>query len=148
MRIPTVRNEDMPNKVWIKHNNNYECGISLQAQNHGSGKWYVDSDCSKHMTGDKDAFVNIEKDKGSVLFGNNNSAKVLGKGTVKLGSKNSLAENVLLVDNMKHNLLSISQKCDQGHELIFNAKGCKIRKQGSRKLVATATRTPNNICVR
>ena len=58
------------------------------------------------MTGDKDAFVNIEKDKGSVSFGNNNSARVLGKGTVKLGSKNSLAENVLLVDNMKHNLLS------------------------------------------
>ena len=37
--------------------------------------------------------------------------------------------------------------CDQGHELIFNSKGCKIRKQGSRKLVATATRTPNNIYV-
>ena len=70
MRIPTVRNEDMPTKVWIKHNNNYECGISLQAQNHSSSKWYVDSGFSKHMTGDKDAFVNIEKDKGSVLFGN------------------------------------------------------------------------------
>ena len=37
--------------------------------------------------------------------------------------------------------------CDQGHELIFNSKGCKIRKQGSRKLVAIATRTPNNIYV-
>ena len=37
--------------------------------------------------------------------------------------------------------------CDQGHELIFNSKGCKIRKQGSRKLVATTTRTSNNIYV-
>ena len=37
--------------------------------------------------------------------------------------------------------------CDQGHELTFNSKGCKIRKQGSKKLVATATRTPNNIYV-
>ena len=69
MKIPIVRNEDMPNKVWIKHDNNYEGGIALQAQNHSSGKWYVDSGCSKHMTGNKDAFVNIEKDKGSVLFG-------------------------------------------------------------------------------
>ena len=87
------------------------------------------------MTGDKDAFVNIEKDKGSVSFGNNNLAKVSGKGTVNLGSKNSLAENVLLVDNMKHNLLSVIQMCDQGHELIFKSKGCRIRKQGSGKLV-------------
>ena len=38
-RIPTVKNEDLPNKVWIKHNNNnYECGTALQAQNHSSGK--------------------------------------------------------------------------------------------------------------
>ena len=43
MRISTVRNEDMPKKAWIKHKNNYECGIALQAQNHSSGKWYVDS---------------------------------------------------------------------------------------------------------
>ena len=99
------------------------------------------------MTGNKDDYVNIEKDKGSVSFGNNNSTKVLGKGTVKLGTKNSLAENVLLVDNMKHNLLSVSQMCDSGHEILFNSVGFRIRKQGSRKLVATTTSTPNNIYV-
>ena len=109
----------MSNKVWIKRKNNYECGLTFQAHNYSSGKWYVDSSCSKHMTSEKYDFFNIEKDKGSISFGNNNSAKVLGKGTVKLGSENSLAENVLLVDNMKHNLLSVSQMCDKGHELIF-----------------------------
>ena len=121
----------MPNKVWIKHNNKYECGIALQAQNHGSSKWYVDSGCSKHITCNKDAFINIEKQKGSVSFGNNNSTKVLGKGTINFGSKNSLAENVLLVDNMKHNMLSISHMCDQGHEILFNSRECRIGKQGS-----------------
>ena len=119
MNIPTVRNEDIPNKVQIKNKNSYECGITRQAQNHSFGKWYVDSGFSKHTEGNKDSFVSIEKDKGSVSFGNKNSTKVLGKGTVKLGSKNYLAENVLLVDNMKHNLLSVSHMCDQGHELIF-----------------------------
>ena len=87
MRILAVGNEDMPNKVWIKHKNNYERGIAIEAQNYSSGKWYVDSDCSKHMTCNKYAFVNIEKAKGFVSFGNNNSAKVLGKGIVKLGKK-------------------------------------------------------------
>ena len=108
MKIPTARNEDIPNKVWIKHKNNYKCGIALQAQNHSSGKWYVDSSFSKHMIGNKDDFANIEKDKGSVSFGNKNSTKVLGNGTIKLENKNSLDENVLLVDNLKHNLLSVS----------------------------------------
>ena len=108
MNIPTVRNEEMSNKVWIKCKDNYECGIAFQAQNNSFGEWYVDSDFSKHMIGNKSEFVNIDKEKGFVSFGNNNSTKVLGKGTIKLGRKNSLAENVLLVDNMKHNLLSIS----------------------------------------
>ena len=49
--------------------------------------------------------------------------------------------------NMKHNLLSVSQMCDQGHELLFNSKRYGIRKQGSGKLVATSSRAPNNIYV-
>ena len=89
MNIPIVRNEERSNnqkrehhKVWIKckdNLNNYECGIALQAQNNSFGERYVDSGCSKHMTGNKSAFVNIEKDKGFVSFGNNNSAKYWGK---------------------------------------------------------------------
>ena len=145
MNKPIVRNEEMTNKVWIKHMDNYECGISIQAQNYNFGEWYVDNGFSKHMTSNKSGFVNIEKDKGSVSFENNNSKKVLGKGIVKLGSKNSLAKNVLLIENMKHNLLSVSQMCDQGHEITFNSKGCNIRKKVLGKLVATTTRTPNNI---
>ena len=97
MKLPTVRNEERSNyqkgehhKVWIKRKdnlNNYEYGISLQAQNNSFGEWYVDSGCSKHMIGNKSAFANIEKDIESLSFGNNNSTKVLGKGRVKLGSK-------------------------------------------------------------
>ena len=92
-------------------------------------------------------FFNIENAKGYVSFGNNNSTKLLGKGIVTLGNKKSLAENVLLVDNMNGNLLSVSQMCDQGHEFLFKSEGCKIWKQGSRNLVATTIRTPNNMYV-
>jgi hypothetical protein len=58
-----------------------------------------------------------------------------------------MEENVLLVENMKHNMLSVSQMCDQGHTLLFNSKKCEIRKEGSGKLVATTIRTPNNIYI-
>jgi len=35
--------------------------------------------------------------------------------------------------------------CDQGHVLTFTSKDCKIRREELGKLVATTTRTPNNI---
>ena len=36
--------------------NNEECRVALQAK-HKKHCWYVDSGCSKHMTGDKDKFL-------------------------------------------------------------------------------------------
>jgi hypothetical protein len=48
---------------------------------------------------------------------------------------------------MKHNLLSVSQMCDQGHKVTFDSQKCEIRREGSRKLVSTAARTSNNIYV-
>jgi hypothetical protein len=56
-------------------------------------------------------------------------------------------KNVLLVENLKSNLLSVSQTCDQGHILIFDSKKCEIRKEDSGKLVATATRTPSDVYI-
>jgi hypothetical protein len=48
---------------------------------------------------------------------------------------------------MKHNLLSVSQMCDQGHKVTFDSQKCEIRREGLGKLVSTTTRTSNNIYV-
>ena len=48
---------------------------------------------------------------------------------------------------MKHNLLSMSQMCDQGHKVTFDSQKCEIRKEGSGKLIATVARTSSNIYV-
>jgi hypothetical protein len=96
----------------------------------------------------KTNFLHYEKKKnGSVSFGNDNSSKIIGEGTVRIGNKNEKEQNVLLVEYMKHNLLSVSQICDQGHKLTFDSEKCEIRKEGSGKLVGTAARTSNNIYV-
>ena len=96
------------------------------------------------MTGNKNTFRSLQEKEGTVTFGNDISSKILGKGTVSLGSKDASTKNVLLIENMKHNILSVIQMCDQGHILIFNSKECEIREEGSDILVATTTRTPNN----
>jgi hypothetical protein len=67
-----------------------------------------------------DRFLALKKERdGSISFGNDNSAKIIGKWIVNLGSKDANEEKFLLVEDMKHNLLSISQMCDQGHILVF-----------------------------
>jgi hypothetical protein len=101
---------------------NEECTLALQAKQKKSGR-YVDSGCSKHITGDRDRFLTLRKKRdGSVSFGNDDSSKIIGKGTIRIGNKNTKAKKFILVEDMKHNLLSVSKMCDQGHKVTFDSK--------------------------
>jgi hypothetical protein len=84
------------------------------------------------MKGDEDMFFTLRKERdGPVSFGNDGLARIIGKGTIRIGNKNTKEENVLLVEDMKHNLLIICQMCDQGHKITFDSHKCRIRKVGS-----------------
>jgi hypothetical protein len=62
------------------------------------------------MEGDRNRFLTLKKERdGSVSLGNNHSTKIIGKGTIKLGRKDAIVESVLLVEDMKKNMLSVSQ---------------------------------------
>ncbi|GJS63726.1 hypothetical protein Tco_0678290, partial [Tanacetum coccineum] len=48
--------------------------------------WYLDSGCSRHMTGDRARLINfVEKFIGTVRFGNDEYAAIIGYGDYKLG---------------------------------------------------------------
>jgi hypothetical protein len=87
------------------------------------------------------------KEIGKVTVGDNVSAKILGKGTVSLGNNKIKEGNVLLVENIKPNILSVSQKCDQGHILTFDSQKCEIRIKDTGKLVVVALRTSSNVYI-
>jgi len=53
----------------------------------------------------------------------------------------------LVVNRLKKNHLSVSQICDQGHNVVFSTKDCEIRNSSSGELVAKGVRTPNNIYI-
>jgi hypothetical protein len=100
------------------------------------------------MTGDKDKFMSISKIKiGNVTFGNDEPGKIKGKGMVSLSNGKGKAQDVLLVDGMKHNFLSVSQMCDRGCEVVFTSKDCNIKSVNSRQVVAKGIRTNNNVYV-
>ena len=52
-----------------------------------------------------------------MTFGDNGKGRIIGHGSMGNNSS-SLIENILLVDGLKHNLLSISQLCDKGFNLM------------------------------
>ena len=76
------------------------------------------------MTGNKDKFLSLQKQKGKVTIVDNDSGNILGKVTMNFGKDKT--KNVLLVENLKPSLLSVSQTCDQGHICIFDSQKCGI----------------------
>ena len=87
--------------------------------------WYLDSGCSRHMTGDSTLLTKIVERAGpNITFGDDNKGYTMGYGLIL--SENVLIESVALVDGLKHNLLSISQLCDRGNEVWFTKEACVI----------------------
>eukprot|EP00253_Pinus_taeda_P007385 PITA_07385 len=114
-------------KIWRnKEPETKRGGIALYAEGQ-ENHWYINNGCSKHMTGDKEklqSYNALEKEK-KVSFGNDTPAVIKGKGFVLLKEKVK-AGNVMYVDGLKHNLLSVSQMCDQGNEVVFRSNGCVV----------------------
>ena len=100
------------------------------------------------MTGDKIKLNNMNSfNGGSVKFGNNDDAKIMGKGHVSLNGGKILCDNVLYIDGLKHNLLSVSQLYKDGHNVIFSKKGCIIRSNETGKQIGKGKRTSNKLYV-
>ncbi|GKF20041.1 hypothetical protein Tco_0068679, partial [Tanacetum coccineum] len=84
------------------------------------------SGCSRHMTGDRARLVNfVEKFIGTVRFGNDEYAAIVGYGDYKLGD--TIISRVYYVEGLKHNLFSVGQFCDGGLEVAFRQYSCHIR---------------------
>jgi hypothetical protein len=78
----------------------------------------------------------LKKNEDNVTFGDSGTSNIIGKDTLSLENGRDKVENVLCVEELKHDLLNISSMCDQGHTLTFNSQGCKIINKNSSKLVA------------
>nr|GFA02478.1 integrase, catalytic region, zinc finger, CCHC-type, peptidase aspartic, catalytic [Tanacetum cinerariifolium] len=58
--------------------------------------WYLDSGCSKHMTGDRSQLINfVQKFLGTVKFGNDHVAKIMGYGDYQIGNVTIFQCNVV-----------------------------------------------------
>ncbi|CAL9093990.1 unnamed protein product [Musa textilis] len=65
------------------------------------------------------------QDERYITFRDNNKEKIIGKENIS-NKSNLLIEDVLLVDDLKYNLLSISQLCDKEYNIKFESNACII----------------------
>ena len=95
-------------------------------------RWYLDSGCSRHMTGYKSKFCLLtESDGGKVAFGEHSKGKIIG--SEKEGKNlSSCIDNIMLVEGLAYNLLSISQLCDKEHKVLFDTEACTIFQPNSK----------------
>ena len=81
------------------------------------------------------------KGGGQVTFGGNQKGRIAGVGKIGIPPSTSI-DNVLFVEDLRHNLLSISQLYDSGYGVIFNKDESIVQnKDGS--LLFTAKRQNN-----
>ncbi|GJR41186.1 retrovirus-related pol polyprotein from transposon TNT 1-94 [Tanacetum coccineum] len=97
-------------------------GVNLELD-----EWIKDSGCFKHMTGNRKLFSTYKAyNGGNVIFGSNLRGNIIGKGMISNDSLN--IDNVEHVDNLRFNLLSVSQICDNKCGVTFSEHDSEITK--------------------
>ncbi|GJW16552.1 putative ribonuclease H-like domain-containing protein [Tanacetum coccineum] len=89
-------------------------------------KGFIDSGCSRHMTGNNSYLSNYEEiDGGFVAFGGSTKGgKITGKGKIRTGKLDF--EDVYFVKELKFNLFSVSQMCDNKNNVLFIDTECVV----------------------
>ncbi|GJY01225.1 putative ribonuclease H-like domain-containing protein [Tanacetum coccineum] len=88
--------------------------------------WYLDSGCSKHMTGDRSRLRNfMKKFIRTVRFGNDHFGAIMGYGDYVIGD--SVISRVYYVEGLGHNLFLVGQFCDSDLEVAFRKHTCYVR---------------------
>ncbi|VFQ98452.1 unnamed protein product [Cuscuta campestris] len=107
------------------------------------GVWYLDSGCSRHMTGDASLLSNlIPYDGPRVTFGGSNDFG-LTKGLGNLVYKGLTIQAVSYVEGLNYNLLSMSQFCDKGHSLEFCKDMASLKNISTNEVILTGKRIRN-----
>nr|GEU89525.1 ribonuclease H-like domain-containing protein [Tanacetum cinerariifolium] len=115
---PTVIKTDKPETVRkssVKYGN---------SQNVIDDKRYWDSGCSRHMTGNISYLSDYEPYNGGYMSFGQGGGKITGKGIIKTGKLEF--ENVYFVKDLKYNLFSVSQICDNKNSVLFTDSECIV----------------------
>nr|GEV90653.1 integrase, catalytic region, zinc finger, CCHC-type, peptidase aspartic, catalytic [Tanacetum cinerariifolium] len=96
--------------------------------------WYLDSGCSKHMTGDRSRLMNfVKKFIRTVRFRNDHFGAIMGYEDYMIGD--SVISKVYYVEGLRHNLFFVGQFCDSDLEVAFRKHSCYVRDTNGVELI-------------
>nr|GEZ21441.1 integrase, catalytic region, zinc finger, CCHC-type, peptidase aspartic, catalytic [Tanacetum cinerariifolium] len=96
--------------------------------------WYLDSGCSKHMTGDRSRLRNfVKKFIETVRFGNDHFDAIMGYGGYMISD--IVISRVYYVEGLGHNLFSVGQFCNSDLEITFRKHLCYVRDTNGVELI-------------
>jgi hypothetical protein len=104
----------------------------------GANHWVLDSGSTQHMIGDMRMFTQMSEEGcsnyDSITFGDNHKGKVKGLGKIAISNDHSIS-NVLLVESLNFNLLSVAQLCYLGFSCNFTVNDVLISSVDGRNLM-------------
>ena len=128
---PSSTNPKGPIKVWVPKSKIVNIVDMIKSKG-----------CSRHMTGEKSMFLSLTmKEGGNVKFRGNQSDKIIGTRTI--GNPSISINNVWLVDGLDHNLLSISQFCDNCYDVMFGKTNYTVVNKDGNSIVFKGKRIEN-----
>nr|GEU50809.1 ribonuclease H-like domain-containing protein [Tanacetum cinerariifolium] len=89
-------------------------------------KGFIDSGCSRHMTGNMSYLSNFEAINGgyAAFGGNPKGGNITGKGKIRTDKLDF--DDVYFVKELKFNLFSVSQMCDKNNSVLFIDNECIV----------------------
>jgi hypothetical protein len=111
----------------------------------GGRHWVVDSGYTQHMTGNRTIFTSIDNEGSKcdkITFSDNSKGMVKGLGKIAISNDLSIS-NVLLVESLSYNLLSVAQLCDLDLICKFSPKDVVITSIKSDELIFKGFRYGN-----
>ena len=118
---PSTSLFDSPNENVTNHDS--KCLMAKATEDFASGgiKWVLDSGATSHMTESKSLMMELRpnRDGHTVTYGDKSKSKVLDLGKVVVTPDVSLV-NVLLVETLGYNLMSVAALADMGFGTYFD----------------------------
>ena len=97
----------------------------------------MDGGCTNHMTGDRSLLMDSTlrpSDKSHITFADIGKSKVLALGRVAI-SKDQHMDNVMLVESLGFNLMSVLMLCDLNMIVLFGKYRCLVLMESDKSLV-------------
>ena len=92
------------------------------------------------MTGDPSHFTSLKPYRGGkITFEDNGKGDIIGLGTINIGEGTEVT-SVRFMDGLVYNLLSISQICDRGNQVLFTSKNITVTTEGTDRIVMKGLR--------